>query len=93
MTIKDVEKLAMLARIELPDNEKQEFLDKLESILKYIGQIQEVSGLDTPVSDVGEIYNVMREDTNPRESGMYTEKILAQAPASQDGYFKTNSIL
>ena len=93
MTIKDVEKLAMLARIELPENEKQEFLDNLESILKYIGQIQEVSGLDSPVSDVGEIYNVMREDVNPRESGIYTQKILAQAPDKQDGYFKVKQIL
>ncbi len=42
MTLKEVEKLAELARIEIPENETQEFLDNLESILVYVGQIQEV---------------------------------------------------
>ena len=41
----------------------------------------------------GDIYNVMREDANPNESGMYTEIILAEAPATQDGYLKVKQIL
>ncbi len=97
MTIKDVEKLALLARVEISDAEKQEFLANMESILDYVGQIQEV------VTDAGimnyelriknEIHNVMREDDNPRESGQYTEKILANAPETRDGYFKVKQIL
>lgn len=92
MTLEDVEKLAKLARIEIPNSEKQEFLDNLESILKYVGQIQEVS-VGEMKREVGEVHNVMREDGNVRESGIYTEKILAEAPAKQDGYFKVKKIL
>jgi len=92
MTIKDVEKLAELARIEMADSEKQEFLDNLESILGYVGQIQEVTTGEIE-KKAGEIRNVMREDNNPRESGNYTEKILAEAPDKQDGFFKVKKIL
>jgi len=92
MTLKDVEKLALLARIEMPEAEKQDFLDKIPSILEYIGQIQEFSG-EAPEKKIGDNYNVMRDDENPRDSGMYTEKILAQAPEKQDGYFKVKKIL
>ncbi len=92
MTIKDVEKLALLARIDISPAEKEEFLNNLESILKYVGQIQEVS-VETGDREVGEVHNVMREDTNPRESGIYTEKMLEQAPATQDGYIKVKQIL
>ncbi len=92
MTIKDVEKLALLARIDISPAEKEEFLNNLESILKYVGQIQEVS-VETGDREAGEVRNVMREDTNPRESGTYTEKMLEQAPATQDGYIKVKQIL
>ncbi len=98
MTLKEVEKLAELARLEIPENEMQEFLDNLQSILGYVGQIQEVaaekiSNFQVPISNENQIYNVMREDENPRESGTYTEKILAEAPETQDGYFKVKQIL
>ncbi len=92
MTIDDVNKLATLARIDMSDAEKQEFLGNMESILKYIGQIQEVS-TEVLERKVGDVYNVLREDENPTESGKYTEKILAEAPETQDGYFKVKQIL
>ncbi len=92
MEQKDVEKLASLARIEIPENEKKEFLDNLQSILGYVSQIQEVAGT-MPERTVGTLHNVVREDTSPRESGTYTEKILQEAPATQDGFLKVKQIL
>ena len=37
--------------------------------------------------------NVMREDANPHESGIYTEKMLEQAPAREGNYIKVKKIL
>ncbi len=92
MEIKDVENLARLARIRIAPDEKQAFLENLTSILGYIDQIQSVSA-ETPERSVGIIHNVMREDVDPHEGGTYTERILAEAPAHQDGYLKVKQIL
>lgn len=92
MTIEDVNKLATLARIEMSDAEKQEFLGNMESILSYVDIIKkaDVSGIE---KDAGDIRNVMREDTDAYDSGTFTGKILAGAPATQDGFLKVKKIL
>jgi aspartyl-tRNA(Asn)/glutamyl-tRNA(Gln) amidotransferase subunit C len=92
MEQKDVEKLASLARLEIPENEKQEFLDNLQSILGYVSQIQEVTGSATERT-IGTLYNIVREDDAPHISGTYTEKILNEAPATEDGFLKVKQIL
>lgn len=92
MTIDDVNKLATLARIEMSAEEKQEFLQNMESILGYVDQIKKatVEGIER---EIGDVRNVMREDADPHESGAYTDKILAQAPGTQDGFLKVKQIL
>ena len=98
MEIRDIEKLAKLSRLELTDSEKETFARELESILKYVDQIREVAIDDKP-AEVGDIYNVLREDVAldgssvAHESGVFTEKILAQAPDTQDGFIKVKKIL
>lgn len=42
MEIKDVENLAALARIELTEEEKNELLHDMDSILGYVKQIEEI---------------------------------------------------
>lgn len=37
--------------------------------------------------------NVMREDTEPHESGIYTEKLLSAAPQREGQYIKVKKIL
>ncbi len=94
MEIRDIEKLAKLARIELTDAEKVAFAHDLDSILGYVDQIREVATDDKP-AEVGGIFNVLREDeVQPdHETGQFTEKILAEAPAVQDGFVKVKKIL
>jgi aspartyl-tRNA(Asn)/glutamyl-tRNA(Gln) amidotransferase subunit C len=92
MQIKDVEKLAELARIEVPESEKEAILADLKSILGYIDQIEkvDVSGLKDPQFS---LRNVMRPDENPHQTAAFTEEILAEMPAEQDGFLKVQSIL
>jgi aspartyl-tRNA(Asn)/glutamyl-tRNA(Gln) amidotransferase subunit C len=90
MTIKDVENLAELARIELSDEEKQTLLSDMEGILKYVKQIEEVK-LDE-VKPVYEHYNSWREDEAAvREFSK--ELITGQFPDSQDSFLKVKKIL
>lgn len=90
MDIKDVEKLAELARIELSEEEKQGLLVDMENIIQYVKQIGEVK-----VGDINTDYklrNVWREDELvPREFSR--ELILKQFPDSKDGFLKVKKIL
>lgn len=95
MEIKDIEKLAKLSRLELTDSEKETFAHDLENILKYVDQIREVA-TDTTSAEIDaepEIYNVLREDENPNESGRFTEKIMKEVPETADGFVKVKQIL
>ena len=42
MEVKDIEKLAKLARIELTEEEKKSYLKEIDAILAYVDQIKEV---------------------------------------------------
>jgi aspartyl-tRNA(Asn)/glutamyl-tRNA(Gln) amidotransferase subunit C len=92
MELKDVEKLAQLARIELPESEKEGILKDLKSSLGYIDQMEKA---DVAGVKEGEylLRNVMRADENPHETGINTKEILAEMPESQDGFLKVQSIL
>ncbi len=90
MDIKDVENLAELARLELSNAEKEKILIDIDSILKYVRQIEEVKIGETK-SDY-KVYNVWREDvTEPREFSR--DLILEQFPDKQDGFLKVKKIL
>ncbi|MBT3282829.1 Asp-tRNA(Asn)/Glu-tRNA(Gln) amidotransferase subunit GatC [bacterium] len=95
ITDKDIEKLGDLARIKLSEEEKKGLKTDIESILGYVSEIQEVSSdlkRDT-TSDKSEHINIMREDGEPHESGLYTEKILENAPQREGDYIKVKKIL
>ena len=86
--------LAKLARVDLEDGEAESLSHEFDAILGYVGEVKSVKGLSS-VSDVQEetLINVMREDTEPHESGLYTEKIMEQAPVREGDYIKVKKIL
>lgn len=91
-----VEKLASLSRIEISDKEAEDLAHEFESILKYVSDIKDVVGGEDKEISKAESYsvrNIMREDENPHESGIYTENILDQAPERQGQYIKVKKIL
>lgn len=92
LEIKDIEKLADLARLEISQEEKENLRNEFDGILKYVGEIQKISG-DPGKKEVGAVHNVMRDDAHPHLPGEFTEDLLANAPASQDGYIKVKKIL
>lgn len=92
ITLKDVEHVANLARLELSNEEKEQFTGQLNAILKYA---EKLNGLNTddvePTSHVLPITNVMREDVT-RES-LPIEKVLLNAPDEEEGHFKVPAVL
>ncbi|REK71655.1 Asp-tRNA(Asn)/Glu-tRNA(Gln) amidotransferase subunit GatC [Paenibacillus paeoniae] len=92
ITLKDVEHVANLARLDLTDAEKAQFTEQLNAILKYAEKLNE---LDTenvePTSHVLPITNVMRDDV--MKESLPIEKVLLNAPDEEDGQIKVPAVL
>ncbi|GAV26260.1 asparaginyl/glutamyl-tRNA amidotransferase subunit C [Carboxydothermus islandicus] len=92
ISLKDVEHVAMLARLKLSDEEKEMYTKQLNDILKYAEQLQE---LDTekvkPTAHVLPLKNVFREDKVHQH--LDTEKALANAPEREENFFKVPKII
>jgi aspartyl-tRNA(Asn)/glutamyl-tRNA(Gln) amidotransferase subunit C len=87
----DIRALANLARLEVSDEEVAKLEKELPSILAFVEQIQKASA-EAPASDPM-LKNVLREDADPHESGLYTKKILDAAPAQEKDQVKVMQVL
>ncbi len=88
---KDIEKLALLARIEVSEEEKESLAESIESILGYVGQVTSVS--ETALVGLPLLRNVMREDEIRHGEGEYTEALLSNAPVRDGNYLEVKKIL
>lgn len=81
-----VKKLAHLARLDLPDAEADHLVGELDSIMRFVEQLSEV---DTdgvaPMTSVAQMSLKRRPDQVT--DGNYPEKVLANAPDAEDGFF------
>ena len=98
MQLEEIKKLADLARIDMSEEEMKEIAKDFDSILAYVGQVQEVSSRTVLEEESKKpedyfLHNVMREDVVTNKKGEYTEKILKDAPDTQDGFLKVKQIL
>lgn len=93
LTREDVLKLARLSRLSLTDEEVDEYLKELQSVLQYVEQLQDVdvSGLE-PTSQVTGLTNVMREDS-VKDYGVSREDLLRLAPNAQDEQLKVKRMI
>ncbi len=91
ITIKDVEHVAKLARLELTEEEKVKFSKQLGDILKYVEQMNKVDTTDVePMSHAIPVVNVMREDVVVSEHTK--EELMANAPFKEVGFFRVPKI-
>ena len=92
VTIRDVEHIAKLAKLEFNEDEKAKFTDQFNQILAFMEKLNE---LDTskvePLSHVIELQNVFREDVVKPSSP--TENALKNAPAKSDKFFKVPKVI
>jgi aspartyl-tRNA(Asn)/glutamyl-tRNA(Gln) amidotransferase subunit C len=92
VTRKDVEQVAALARLSFSESEKEKLTHELNSILKYVDQL---NSLDTtnvePLAQVIQLGNVFRED-NVRP-GVSRDEALLNAPARTEEFFKVPKVI
>lgn len=92
ISVKDVQHVARLARLNLTPEEESMFTEQLNAILQYAEKLNELDteGVD-PTTHVLPLNNVMRAD-EVRES-LPIEKVLLNAPDEEDGQFKVPAVL
>ena len=96
MDEKEIRHLAALARIRIADEEIPKIAEKLARVVDYVSLIKDARVPNTEsikAPEAGELRNMMREDGNPHETGIYTESILRNAPARVGDYVKVKKIL
>lgn len=95
----EVEHLANLARVAVSEREREGLRNDLEEILMFVSQVKEISSLDTTgqagvaTPEAGEHRNILRNDDAPHEAGIFTEGLLAAAPARKGSRISVKKIL
>ena len=96
ITLKEVEKIAELARLELSEEEKGKLAEDLSSVLGYIQKLSEVNIEKVePITGGTNLESVIRKDDETKciSDSPMREQILSAAPNREDDYFKVPSIL
>ena len=92
LTLADVEKIANLARLELTEAEKQQYLEQLSAILHYAERLNELELTDVlPTSHAIAQQNIMRPDT--AEPSLPMDDLLHNAPQHQENQFVVQAVL
>ena len=92
VTLKDVEHIATLARLEFTDEEKAMFTHQLNSILAYVEQLNRLDTTNVePLSHVIELDEAYREDIV--KPGVTQQDALRNAPAKTDKFFKVPKVI
>ena len=91
ITIKDVEHVAKLARLELTEAEKEMFTHQLGDVLAHVEKMNEVDTVGVePMNHPIDFVNVMREDNKIYENTR--EELMANAPDIEGEFFKVPKI-
>lgn len=88
----DISHVALLARLSLTEDEKERLGKQLNTILEYIGKLNELDTFDIPpTSHVIDIKNVLREDE--AKPSMPKEKALSNAPDRTADFYRVPKII
>lgn len=89
---KEVEYVAMLARVELSEEEKELYSEQMSTILAFFDRLKEVDTEDVPpTSHVIDLVNAYRSDQVRPGPGV--EAVLENAPERSDRFFRVPKIL
>lgn len=87
-----VERIARLARIRIEEDEVARYQDELNAILGFVEQLDEVNVSDVePMTSVTPMRLRRREDVV--SDGGYADRIVANAPLSEDNFFMVPKVV
>ncbi|WP_027717820.1 Asp-tRNA(Asn)/Glu-tRNA(Gln) amidotransferase subunit GatC [Desulfovirgula thermocuniculi] len=93
ISIKEVEHVALLARLELSEEEKEMYARQLGAILEYAQMLNELDTADVPpTAHVLPLQNVWREKDEVGRQ-LEPEEVLANAPDREGQFFKVPRIV
>ncbi len=93
VTMKELEHLAVLARIKLSEEHKKSLVKEFDSILKYIDQLKQVKISTDASARVGAVKNVTRADVPVQVSPEDRERLLAVAPDREGDFIAVPKII
>ena len=92
ITKEEVKKVALLARLELNENEINNHAKQLEKILEYVKQLEKIDTNDVPSTTRAiEVFNVLRKDE--KKNYDYVDELLELGPSREDKFFKVPKII
>jgi aspartyl-tRNA(Asn)/glutamyl-tRNA(Gln) amidotransferase subunit C len=93
LTGKEVQRIAMLARLRLTAEEEERLTEQLDNILQYMGKLNQLdtSGIEPFSHMVVDGINPMREDIVTNRPN--AEALLANAPAKENTFFQVPKII
>ncbi|MDD5032747.1 MAG: aspartyl/glutamyl-tRNA amidotransferase subunit C [Candidatus Pacebacteria bacterium] len=97
-TKKELEKLAELGRLDVPDSELKVLQKNLDDIVTFISKLKQAPGelqiisAENENGDSAGLKNVLREDENPHKEAEYSETFLKEAPQKERGFVKVKKV-
>lgn len=94
VSLKEIEYVASLARLDLLPEEKESMTRQFNVILDYIRQLRELDLLDVePTTHVQQLKNVFRADHLEEKGRELLPEILREAPVAAGGLFKVPPVI
>ena len=92
ITAAEVERVALLARLQLTAEEKSQLTLQLDAILEYMDKLNQLDTAEVePFTHAIETTSALREDAVTNQPN--TEALLANAPARDGKFFKVPKII
>lgn len=92
VTLEDVRKVALLARLRFSPDEERRLISDLNQVLDYVAALDELDTSDVaPTAHVLPISNVFRKDE--KRPSLSQAEALANAPSSGHGHFRVPRVI
>jgi aspartyl-tRNA(Asn)/glutamyl-tRNA(Gln) amidotransferase subunit C len=92
ITREEIERVAMLARMELSHEEEELLTRQLDKILQYMDKLNQLDTTDVePLAHAVDITNAFREDRAVNQPS--PESLLSNAPEREETFFRVPKII
>jgi aspartyl-tRNA(Asn)/glutamyl-tRNA(Gln) amidotransferase subunit C len=88
----DIEKLALLARINISDDESQQVTDRISAVLELVDQLQaqDTEGVE-PMAHPMDAIQILRTDEVTESNDR--DNLMSNAPAQEEGLFLVPKVI
>ena len=92
VSLKDVDYVAKLARLEFNGEEKEKFAKDFNNILKFVDKLSEINTDNVDISiNSNEFNNALRNDEVLESLNL--KDVLSNSPDNENGYFKVPKVV